>query len=184
MERSSKMDIKKIIKLGLILLIITAVSTGLLAFVNNLTAPVIEANNIKNQEEAKKEVLSSATEFIKITTEVYEGKKDGETVGYTVNVSPKGYGGAIDMMVGINKDMTVSGIKILSMSETPGLGAKAGDEDFINQYKGKNKDLSLKKSGAKENEINAISGATVTSTAVTNGVKEAFLKLESEGGAK
>ena len=43
------------------------------------------------------------------------------------------------MMVGINKDMTVSGVKILSMSETPGLGAKAGDESFINQYKGKNK---------------------------------------------
>lgn len=178
------MDIKKIIKLGLILLIITAVSTGLLAFVNKLTSPVIEANNIKIQEEAKKEVLSSANEFIKLTDAVYEGKNNGETVGYTVNVAPKGYGGAIEMMVGINKDMTVSGVKILSMSETPGLGAKAGNEEFINQYKGKNKKLTLKKSGAGENEINGISGATVTSTAVTKGVKDAFSLLESEVGTK
>lgn len=178
------MDNKNIFKLGIILLLICAISTGLLAVVNHITLPVIELNNEKAQEEAKKEILPLADTFKELGEGVYEGEKDGKTVGYTVNVAPKGYGGTIEMMVGINSDMTVSGVKILSMSETPGLGAKAQNEDFISQYKGKNKNLTLKKSQAGENEINAISGATVTSTAVTDGVNEAFRLLEKAVGGK
>ena len=178
------MDSKKILKLGVILLIICVISTLLLAVVNKMTLPVIEQNNLKNQEIAKKEVLSEAARFEEIGENVYKGLKDDELVGYVVSVSPKGYGGAIEMMVGIDKDMSVSGINIISMSETPGLGAKAKDTKFTEQFIGKNKDLTLKKSQAGENEINAISGATVTSTAVTEGVKQAYELVEKAGGGK
>ena len=178
------MDSKNIVKLGVILLLICVISTALLAAVNMLTLPVITENNLKNQELAKKEVLPDAEIFEAMGENVYKGLKGDEIVGYTVTVAPKGYGGKIDMMVGINKDKTVSGIKIINMSETPGLGAKAQDMNFTEQFKGKNKDLSLKKSQAGENEITAISGATVTSTAVTKGVKEAFMLVEQAGGGK
>jgi len=178
------MDNKNIFKLGIILFLICAVSTGLLAFVNRVTLPVIELNNKEAQEEAKKEILPLADTFTEIGNGIFKGEKDGKTVGFTVNVAPKGYGGEISMMIGINTDMTVSGVKILSMAETPGLGAKAQNEDFLSQYTGKNKNLTLKKSQAGENEINAISGATITSTAVTEGVREAFRLLEEAGGGK
>lgn len=178
------MDSKNILKLGIVLLLICAISTALLAAVNNLTAPVIALNNEKAQELAKKEVLPDADSFTEIGEGVFKGLKGDDLAGYTVNVTSNGYGGEIEMIVGINSDMTVSGVTILTMSETPGLGAKAKDEKFIGQFAGKNKDLQLKKSQAGDNEINAISGATITSTAVTNGVKEAFELLEKAGGGK
>ena len=102
--------------------------------------------------------------------------KDGNIIGYTVKVSPSGYGGEISMMVGVNADLTISGVKILSLSETPGLGAKAQDEAFLPQFKGKNEKMALKK------DITAITGATITSTAVTLGVKEAIGLVKNEGG--
>lgn len=176
------MDNKYIIRLGIILFLICAISTALLAFVNSVTLPVIEANNEKMQEMAKKEVLPEADTFKEITREIYLGEKGGEKAGYTVSVEKNGYGGPIKMMIGIDNSMKVSGVKILSMSETPGLGAKAQNEDFLSQFQGKNKFLALKKSGAGENDVLAISGATVTSTAVTEGVKDAFILLENVRG--
>ena len=105
---------------------------------------------------------------------------DGETVGYTATVKPNGYGGAITMIVGVSKDMTVTGVKITAMSETAGLGAKAQDEAFLEKYKGKKEDVSVVKGSAKaDNQIVAISGATITTNAVTDGVKET-LKLVGE----
>ena len=171
--------VKSSLKLGLILLVICAVSTGLLAYVNSITAPVINENNIKAQIEARKEVLPKASDFNDLGDGVFKGvDESGNLAGYTVNVKTAGYGGDIDMIVGINSDNTVSGVAILSMSETPGLGAKANDEGFLSQYIAKNKTLELKK------DIEAISGATVTSTAVTNGVKKALEKVENIGGGK
>ena len=178
------MDSKNICKLGIILLLICAISTSLLSLVNSFTLPVIEENNLKAQELAKKEVLPLAENFEEISDGVYKGTTGNEFVGYTVNATTSGYGGAIEMIVGIDKDMAITGVKILTMAETPGLGAKAKDGDFINQFVGKKDGLKLKKSQAGENEINAISGATVTSTAVTNGVLKAFEMLKSAGGGK
>ena len=171
--------VKNILKLGIILLLICGISTGLLAYVNMLTSPVIAENEAKQQMIAKKEVLPQAETFEDGDDGVAIGKdSSGKTVGYTVMVSPSGYGGAISIMVGVNCDYTVSGVKILSLSETPGLGAKAQDDAFLSQYQGKEKSMELKR------DITAISGATITSTAVTNGVKEALLMAEKIGGSK
>lgn len=169
---------KFIIKLALILFTISAVCVFALALCNNLTKDTIYKINLENEEVARKEVLEAEV-FEKSDfdgeEEVYIGKNGDETVGYAIKVSPKGFGGNIDMMVGIDAEGKVSGISIINILETPGLGSKANDDKFLSQYVSLSDNIKVIKSGiAKENEINAISGATVTSTAVTDGVNEAL----------
>ena len=97
----------------------------------------------------------------------------GELLGAVLNVtSTEGYGGDISFSLGILKDGTVSGIQILSISETAGLGMRAKEESFYGQFAGKNAEkFSYTKTGASaEDEIDAISGATITTRAMTNGV--------------
>ena len=117
-----------------------------------------------------------------IVLEVYEGIKDGQVIGYTIKTSSKGYGGAIELMVGISKDGKITGVEIGNHSETPGLGSKATEPMFKNQYVDKdvlNSLLVVKGSTNNDNEISAISGATITSNGVTNGVNAA-MKIYNE----
>ena len=182
---------EKIYTLAGVLFVITAVVALLLASVNQLTAGKIEENSQKEQAEARAAVLQSAETFEEINYEPGEGSPvkqvfkgiAGETVtGYCVNVSPNGFGGGIEMMVGITEEGRVEAVKIVSLSETPGLGSKAQDDAFISQYNGKSieKPIDVIKSGvAKENEIVAIAGATVTSKAVTSGVNAAVAAVNT-----
>ncbi len=108
----------------------------------------------------------------------------GNNVGYVVNVTSKdGFGGEITMSVGVTADQTVTGLKFLTINETAGLGMNATKEDFWGQYVGKTTDaFNLVKSGAAaDNDIQAISGATITSTAVTNAMN-AVLYLVANAG--
>ena len=117
-----------------------------------------------------------------IVLEVYEGIKDGQVIGYTIKTSSKGYGGAIELMVGISKDGKITGVEIGNHSETPGLGSKATEPMFKNQYVDKdvsNSLLVVKGSANNDNEISAISGATITSNGVTSGVNAA-MKIYNE----
>ena len=181
---------KDMFKLGLNLLIISAVAALLLAFTNNVTADTIAKRNEQANAEARKLVLESAQDFEEVkdvktdnskgveVSEIYEAKDaSGNTVGYTLKVLPSGYGGTIELMVGIDSAKgQVSGINVVSNSETAGLGAKATNPEFSDQYKGKPlEELSVLKNGTPgDTEIKAISGATITSTAVTNGVDAAI----------
>ena len=99
---------------------------------------------------------------------------DGADAGYAVMVAPRGFGGEIVMIVGIGTDGAVTGVVITEMSETAGLGTKANDPAFLSQYAGKSGSLSVVKGEAGENQISAITGATVTSRAVTTGVLAAM----------
>ena len=179
----------EILRLGLILFTISFTVTLVLALGNLITEERIQALNKQTQEEARRSVLPDAVEFEEVNIEglgegVYEmvqnvfvGKANGSIVGYCVGVAPNGYGGAIEMIVGIDTQLKVSGMNIVNFSETPGLGAKASEEAFKNQYKGKggSEPLNVIKNGTpKENEIVAISGATVTTNAVTDGVNTAI----------
>ncbi len=170
---------KEIIKVGLILFIITAVSALLLAVANNITAPIIDRNNQINTENSMKTVLPSAADFEKVEidasqiTEAYIATNNGEVIGACVVSEANGYGGSVKVLTGINKDGTVAGIDILEHSETPGLGANADKDDFKDQFKGHTKNISVSKD-AKDNEINAMSGATITSKAVTDAVNAAL----------
>lgn len=180
---------KDILKLGVTLFAICAVAALVLGVTNNITAPVIEERNIQASNEARKIVLSEADEFKEldgmnsdIVLEVYEGIKDGQVIGYTIKTSSKGYGGAIELMVGISKDGKITGVEIGNHSETPGLGSKATEPIFKNQYVDKdvsNSLLVVKGSANNDNEISAISGATITSNGVTSGVNAA-MKIYNE----
>ena len=186
-------NLTSILKTAGILFVIGFVCTLILTVCNYVTKDIIAQNAIKEENAAKKEVLTLATDFSEISVEdenidaVYEGVADGKTVGYCVKVSPLGYGGEISMMVGVGVDGKVSGVKIVDMSETPGLGARAKEPSFINAYSGKKDGIKVIKSGIPEDdEVSAISGATITSKAVTEGVNSALSAVSSlrKEGAK
>lgn len=175
---------KDIFRLGVILFVICAVASLMLSLTNNITAPVIEQRNIQANNESRQEVLQVAEEFSEVKDvkgdlieEVYQGTKGGEVVGYTIKTTPKGYGGKVEVMVGISNDGKISGVKIGNHTETPGLGSKSADPSFKDQYNGKSTKTPLnvvKGNASNENDIVAISGATITSKAVTAGVNAAM----------
>ena len=189
---TSKETIKEILVLTLKLGVICIIVAGLLAFVNSITGPVIAANEQKVFEASMAEVLPGAESFEKVALS-FETEDAGVMLnsfykaenGYVVNTTCKeGYGGDIAVMVGINPDLTINRIKIMSMSETAGLGAKAGQESFWGQYAGLKANIGVEKNNGgspEKNTISAISGATVTSKAVTKAVNLAL--SAAEGGA-
>lgn len=158
------------------LLIISIVVAGLMAYFNGLTAPIIEENNLKALNNSLSELIV-ADDYEKIGFDdavMYVAKTDGEEKGVIVQNSEKGYGGAIDVLTGIDNDGKVIGVKILNHAETAGLGANATKESFRDQYIGKSGSLEVSKTNSSDTEIKAISGATVTSRAVTRAVNKAL----------
>lgn len=182
-------------KLTIVLLLICAVSSGLLGLTNQMTNPQILARRAQTEAEAKQVVMPDAddiTEKLDDATynavlnemlltsdtlnEVYFAKKDGEIIGYVFKCKVSGFGGALQIMVGINIDGTISGAKVTSHSETVGLGAKSTDDTWISQYSGlsTSSDITVVKTENKaDNQITAITGATITSRAVTSAVNYA-----------
>ncbi len=178
---------KAIIKNTLILTAITLVSGLLLGLVYEITkAPIATAREAAKME-AYKEVMKEAELFKTIeiddtitsdgtrVDEVVEAKSGDELKGYVITTtSSNGYGGDIQIAVGISADGTVKGIDILLISETAGLGMNALKPEFRNQFADKKVDSNgfvlTKNNAAAENEIDAISSATVTSNAVTDAV--------------
>ena len=175
---------KELIKLSGILCVITLVAALLLAGVNKLTAPKIAQADAKAANEAMKKMLPDADDFEKINDDLYIAKKGNEEIGACVNVTVTGYGGDINMMVGINlPQSTVAGIEILSHSETAGLGAKANEDSFKSQLKGKQPALTVVKNDTTNaNELKAITGATITSRAVAQGIRQAYSIIEKREG--
>ena len=175
-------NLRSIIKTSAILLVIGFVCTLLLSLCNFLTKDTIASLAFESEQKAMTETLAQAEKFEKfnynaddVVSEVYEGTSGEKVVGYCFKAEPKGYGGAISMIVGVDTECKVTGVAIVNMSETPGLGAKAKESSFTDAYKGKTSGIKVNKSGApKDNEISAISGATITSKAVTEGVNRAL----------
>lgn len=177
---------KDILTLGIILFLITGICTGLLGGIYQVTQPIIEENNARTQMEAMQALLKDADDFVAVEdaattdlTAVFVAKRSNEQVGYIVRMSPVGYGGNIEFLVAFDKACTVQGIKILSHSETPGFGANAEKPAFTEQFKAKEAPLSVTKMTPADNEIQAITGATITSTAVTEGVNTAAAYIEA-----
>lgn len=168
------------LKLGGILFLITGICVGILGAVNQITSPIIAANEIKTEEAAMKELITEAESFVTVdhldddavkkASVAYSGS---EVVGYVLRMEPNGYGGAIKMLIGIDAEGNVKGISILEHSETPGFGANAEKDSFKGQFKDRKTPLNVVKTTPGENDIEAITGATITSTAVTTAVNEA-----------
>ena len=168
---------KYVARLALTLLLITAVVAVVLAGVNTITAPRIAAINEQKTQAAIEAVLPGGGAEIPFTDDsglvvtVYQGDN-----GYAVEVAPAGFGGAIDMMVGVDPEGNVLGISIISQTETAGLGAVAAastsaGEAFRDQFVGMNGTIAVAKDGG---TVDAITGATITSRAVCTGVNAAL----------
>lgn len=167
---------KEFIKLSAILCIITLVASLLLAGVNKLTAPRIVQAEKNASSQAMKKILPDADSFEQMNENVFLAKKGDKRIGFCVKVTTTGYGGDISMMVGIGANATVQGIEILGHSETAGLGAKIGDEDFKKQFRDKEPVLEVvKKETQNPAQMTAITGATISSRAVAKGIEQSFV---------
>ena len=171
--------VKYILRLAGTLLLICAVTAGLLAGVNAVTEPVIAELNAAKTQEAIMKVLPSGfdTEVADfedpsgIVSKIYQGAD-----GYAVEVGPSGFDNTITMMVGIDNEGKVLGISIVSHTETAGLGAVAAAETpkgvaFRDQFVGTSGSVSVTKDGG---TMDAITGATITSRAICVGVNAAL----------
>lgn len=161
-------------KLAGVLLLISAVVAGLLGLTNHITAGRIAAITQEKTAASMQQVLpaDSYTELPytgedPLVAKIYEAAGQG----YVVEVTPGGFGGTIDMVVGVSPEGTVTGVAIIDMSETSGLGANAQKDSFRSQFAGKSGTLAVSKDGG---EIDALTGATITSRAVTTGVNSAL----------
>ena len=164
---------KYILRLTLTLLLITAVVAGLLAFVNELTAGRIDELTRQKAEQAMREVLP-AQDYTPLDAALPQGVTEAYRAGdagYVVRVAPNGFGGAIDLMVGVKADGTVNGVAVIAHSETASLGANCTREEFRAQYAGGAGPFAVGQDGG---TIEALTGATVTSRAVTDGVNAAM----------
>lgn len=201
---------KKIVHDALILTAFTLVLGFVLGLVYEITKEPIAAADAATAQAAYKEVFQDADSF-----EAYEGfdkeaavslmeengyndeimdvqtakGSDGSTLGYVITVLAKdGSQANITFSVGIAADGTVNGYSITSIAETPGLGDKAKNEEFYSQFQGKQVEKFdvVKQAPASDSEIEAISGATITSRAMTNGVNASITYFEHvlEGGAE
>ena len=194
-----------IMKDTIILTVITLVSGFLLGLVNHITEEPIAHQQQLAKEEAYAAVFEDADSFEGVSVETdlqeyvnaqgYEAQtideimeaKDasGETLGYVMTVtSSEGNGGDIQFAMGVQEDGTMNGISILSISETAGLGMKADTEEFKSQFAGVQTDaFEYTKDGAtQDNQIDAISGATITTNAMTNGVNAGLAAFAYEKG--
>ena len=166
-----------VLRLALTLLAITAVVAVALAGVNMITAPAIAELNAQNTQAAIEAVLPGGGEelasfpAVNLVSKVY-----ASDAGYAVQVTPGGFDNTITMMVGVDKSGNVLGIDVISHSETAGLGA-VSDADtpagiaFREQFKGATGSVSVTKDGG---QMDAITGATITSRAVCAGVNAAL----------
>ncbi len=173
----------EIVNPTLVLGVICIVVTLALSSANLLTADKIKELSAQTEKESMSKVLDG--DYTEITedfdgTEVtyYKAEKDGETVGYIFTVDTKGYGGTVSVMTGVNTDGTVANVEILSADdETPGLGQNVTKEKFYGQFSGLKNGISVKRSGTANrdnNEIDAVTGATISSKAVTTAVNTAL----------
>lgn len=186
---------------------ITVVAGLLLGFVSDITKEPIAQQQLESKQKAYKAVFAEASSFEENNTatmdelneylaangfeqestdEVLLAKDSaGANLGYVFGVTThEGYGGDISIYVGVDVSGTTKGIEILSISETAGLGMKADTDDFKSQFAGKNVSrFAYTKAGKTQDyEIDALSGATITTNAMTNAVNAALCLNEKLGG--
>ncbi len=175
-------NVKDILNLTLRLLIITVAAGLILGLVYTITKDPIIDQELKKATLARQAVLPVAKDFEQleisdaqgkylIIKDVYKGLDGSNTVGYTAAIATKGFSPNFNITVGLSAEGKVTGVSIGSHEETPGLGANATKEEYTGQYIDGTTPFSVAKTptGA-DNEIIALTGATITSKAVTDAV--------------
>ena len=184
---------KDMIKITLSLVVIFIAAGFIMGGTFKMTSPVKFVAEQKEKQEALRAMAPDADEggikeAGKWTShekqyDYFDAKAGGKTVAYIASTAGKGYSSYIKMLVSIDKDLKVKNLKVLSHQETPGLGDQILEAPFLEQFKGKSlSQIVLVKTETKEN-IQAISGATISSRAVTNGVKDAVQMLVDKYGS-
>lgn len=182
---------KEYLRLGLTLLIICAIAAGALALLNSVTAPIIAENTkqasyamyydalgdtIDDIEDAPEDELANVQSSYSNITGVLNLVKGGEVIGHIFTVNSSGYGGTMENAIIIANEGDILGYRNISNSESPGFGNVISEESYYSRYDGKSvaeADQLVLGSGGGANEIEAISGATVSSNAVLTGLNEA-----------
>ncbi len=179
----SKLDVMEIVKVAGILTAICIVISAALAGVNLLTADRIAQIAKENEFAACEQVFPPAegqqlefTSFEELNPDSgingYLATENGSAAGCVIITAAKGYGGDVQVMVGFDMNKTVTGVSVLSHSETPGLGANAAKPGFLEQFIGiaDAGNLAVAKDGG---SVDAVTAATISSRAVTNAINSA-----------
>jgi len=172
-----KQYLKPVISLTLICLTVGL----LLSVVNILTKEKIDENLAGAEKIAVTGVFGDNIDYSELENapdsvgKVYKVTSGGELLGYCVTVSPSGFGGNIDMVVGVGTDGKIIGVAITALSETPGLGSRVNDDVYLSGYKGLSGKIVLGQG------VEAISGATISSKSVLSGVNTALEAVASMG---
>ena len=157
--------------------IIVFISVSLLTWTDSITVAKIEEQKEQEIHNMLQEMFPNMGEYT-FTDDIYTIYADGTGVGYAFMAVGKGYGGNIDILVGLEDETTIKGITIITQGETPGLGSRITEESFANGFAGLDiSDVVLKQDGG---QVDAITGATISSRAVVNAVRNtAMEKVES-----
>lgn len=177
-ERTGPAKGESMVMPPLVLTMICLVVTGILVLTYQFTLPYIAEAKVIAADRSRSEVFTAAdqfelyaTDFSNGVSEVYLASANGEVVGLVITSASRGFDGPVTVMSGYDLDGSLVGVKITDHSETPGLGTKVAAADYLAQYQGKNH--------ADYAEVDAISGATVTSTALKGALELAFTAYES-----
>jgi electron transport complex protein RnfG len=176
-----------------VLVAICFVTTLLLALTNSVSAPIIIKNAEITATANRKELLPEADDFTKVDLDSYASSSDGKAsvteiykanndAGYVMTCTTKSFGGDLTMMVGLDASGAVTGVKVTDHADTPGVGTKDQDPEYLAQY---NTRTSLSSEDVKkESDFSFITGASVSGTAIHKGVYAALAQFAELGGAK
>lgn len=166
-----------VIRYAFILGLICFLSSGALAVVNGITEPKIRLEKEEKEGLGLKEVMSGAFYF---EPKLEDGKlsyylaynKRHKIEGFVIRAETKGYSSDIELLVSLNVNLDVVNIKILSQNETPGLGNRIADASFLSKFQGQSLETL--------SQVQTITGATISSLAVTNAIKNKISELRSQ----
>ena len=182
MEKTKNNKALEIAVIGLKLLLICAVIAGIVSFVYDVTLDKYEANIQETKEKAIGQIFGKeGLACEEVAKGVYTVRENGALIGYCVEAAGKGFGGDIQLMVGYDVEQNIKAVEIIGHSETPGVGDKVKNPDYLANYQEKSGELTL------GTDVDKIAGASVSSRGVMAGVNAATKALEAylaQGGAQ
>ena len=165
---------KGMIRLAIILFVVCALAAGSLALVNEVTREPIAEQARRETDVALRAVAPDATEFRATDDTTWDALDDGRSVGGVRAVKAKGYSGPIRLVVGTDTEGRITGVRVISQTETPGLGTKVATDTFLDQFRGKaSSEVRLKKDDP-AGTIDAVTAATISSRAVVQALRQAL----------
>jgi len=162
-----KTTLKKIFPV-IFVTVVVFVAVALLSWTNSITKGKIEFQEEEQIQSMLGEMFPDMSRYT-FEDDIYTVYCDETQLGYAFLALGKGYGGSINILVGLENETTIKGISIISQSETPGLGVRVSESSFMGEFAGLNiGDVALRQDGG---QIDAITGATISSGAVVDAVR-------------